>query len=254
MRHIVLLLTFIIYLINHCIGQEYEYGLAITNVGRTDVSRTTVDISMIIQDTTRNLFEDERLSFQVVLQKRKSANKFVEYNLIQFNQSRVTDQTTLSSASPFSSPRVEPIRGSTIEEIHIQSGIGIGRYFELAGPVKVYYNLGLNGFYERSSNRPVISGGFDLIDNRFGVEFSPRVGAVISLSKKIELGYSNTLGYVRFNYLANIMEGGANLTDENRKSSSFGVDIAESPSYFGTQNIWVKYNFGKVKKRSRKRR
>ena len=132
--------------------------------------------------------------------------------------------------------------------------IGIGRYFELAGPIKVYYNLGLNGFYERSALRPEISGGFDLIENRFGVEFSPRVGAVISLSKKIELGFSNTLGYVRLNYLANIMEGGANLTDENRKSTSVGVDIAESPSYFGTQNIWLKYSFGKVKKRSRKRR
>ena len=253
MRLLFLLLTFNVYLINQCIGQEYEYGLAITNVGRTNTSQTTVDISMIIQDTTRNLFEDERLSFQIVLQKQKSVNKFIEYNLIQFNHSRVTDQTTLSSASPFSSPRVEPIRGSTIEEIHIQSGIGIGRYFELAGPVKVYYNLGLNGFYERSSNRPATSGGIDLIDNRFGIEFSPRVGAVISISQKIELGYSNTLGYLRLNYLINIMEG-ISVTSENRKSSSFGVDIAESPSYFGTQNIWVKYNFGKIKKRSRKRR
>ena len=253
MRLLVLLLTFNVYLINQCIGQEYEYGLAITNVGRTNTSQTTVDISMIIQDTTRNLFEDERLSFQIVLQKQKSVNKFIEYNLIQFNHSRVTDQTTLSSASPFSSPRVEPIRGSTIEEIHIQSGIGIGRYFDISGPFRFYYNLGFNGFYEHSTNSPATVGGIDLTDNRFGVEFSPRVGAVISISQKIELGYSNTLGYLRLNYLINIMEG-ISVTSENRKSSSFGVDIAESPSYFGTQNIWVKYNFGKIKKRSRKRR
>ena len=154
MRLLVLLLTFNVYLINQCIGQEYEYGLAITNVGRTNTSQTTVEIPMLTQDTTRDLFEDERLSFQIVLQKQKSVNKFIEYNLIQFNHSRVTDQTTLSSASPFSSPRVEPIRGSTIEEIHIQSGIGIGRYFDVSGPFRFYYNLGFNGCLLYTSPSP----------------------------------------------------------------------------------------------------
>ena len=251
MRHIVLLLTFIIYLINHCIGQEYEYGLAITNVGRTDVSRTTVDISMIIQDTTRNLFEDERLSFQVVLQKRKSANKFVEYNLIQFNQSRTTDRTTISHPSSFGP--AEPIRGSIIDEIHIQSGIGIGRYVELAGPVKVYYNLGLNGFYERSALLPVIAGSTDLIDSRIGIEFSPRVGLVLSATDRIEIGYNATIGNIRINYLITRMIN-ISVSPEDYRTSTIGVNVSDSPSYFGTQNIWVKYNFGKIKKRSRKRR
>ena len=186
MRHIVLLLTFIIYLINHCIGQEYEYGLAITNVGRTNTSQTTVEIPMLTQDTTRDLFEDERLSFHIVLQKQKSVNKFIEYNLIQFNQSRTIDRTTISFVSQFR--RDTPIRGSTIEKTHIQSGIGIGRYFDVSGPFRFYYNLGFNGFYEHSTNSPATSGGIDLTDNRFGVEFSPRVGDVISISQKIELG------------------------------------------------------------------